>query len=284
MHSFEDDIDASILAAMMEWAKPIPRFRPEHASLALFCSTVYLQGVCEADADQRMLFALNSAYWWWLDDLIDENIESSSYRVPWEALVHATRRGLPPGEGSFEVEYLRRLSDEFRRRASSDDEHRWWLASSLGTLGGFRESDENSRARRIITYAEHLEGGFWSTSIVQVMATASLLFGLGFGARTLLEPTLIERLQATIGRLENDLHSVERGRREGCLANAVLIMEEVLPAAEARTFVAAQIDGYGRRLATALKPLGDDHPVRRLSNSLLAAHRRYYGEKPARYA
>lgn len=99
-----------------------------------------------------------------------------------------------------------------------------------------------------MSYSEYLDNGIFSTAVPHFLSTASLLYGFGLSSRIRQEESVRRLVQhlSIMCRLHNDLHSVEKERQEGTLANAVLLIERGLPAEPARAFVAEELQGYRR--------------------------------------
>lgn len=281
--NFEHDVDPEMLAEMMRWAASMPLFRLDHATYGLYCTTNYLRGWADLDREGRILFALNLSYWWWFDDLIDKRMEDASTNLAWGALEDALRAGLPPGDYPPEVEYLRKLSEDLRPRARAQSDHDWWIIATLGTALGFRDEEHATRTKTPVSYAEQLEAGLWSATLVNVTAAASVLLGMGLGDRHPAEPSTLERLLCLVARLENDRFSVDKERHEGCASNVLIVLERSFPREHVAAFVEAQQRGYERCLMDGLGRLGADHPFAHLARGILETHREFYASRPGRY-
>ncbi|HEY4221829.1 MAG TPA: hypothetical protein VGO62_10805 [Myxococcota bacterium] len=288
--NFVDQVDNAVLERMMRWADSIPglaqTFRLDHASYGLYCTGGYLADWAQIDEDGRFLFALNLAYWWWFDDLIDENIKLASSIVAWAELERVLGAVPLPHVTNVEppeVGFLRALSDAYATRGARHEDHAWWVQATLGTLLGFRDEETATRSRSSVSYAEQLEAGMWSATLLNVTASASALMGLGFGARAHPEPTTAERLLCLVARLENDEHSLDKELAEGCASNVAVVLSRSFAPEAIPSFVVAQRAGYQRLLEQSLAVLGAAHPFTLLARGILRTHRVFYAQRPQRY-
>jgi hypothetical protein len=302
---FLDRVDRAVVADIMRWSSTLPAlnrvnvFRSDHAAYGLYLAEAYLEGwagrdrMDALDEEGRFLFALDSAFWWWFDDLVDDHVHEPQPAVAWEALERVFGVGvpLPPPEGvePGEVAFLRKLSAAIEARPGTlAADHAWWLECTIRTIRGFREEDVAMRARIADpaapwTYAEQLEVGFASCTLLNVTATVGALMKLGLGDRHPLEPTAAERLLCLAARVENDRMSFAKEASQSIAPSTAVILARSFPADRVLRFLEEQQDGYERRLRRELAKLGDRHPFSLLTEGILRTHRAFYAARPERY-
>ena len=286
MSSIERAVDSQVLERMVGWLGDLPGFKRSHASDSLFVAEGYLGARANTDKDQLFLLALDVTYWYWIDDRTDESLDKPTSGVDWERLFAAIdHAGAIVHPVTPEADFLSRLSAELAAVAPSPVDHAWWLTSAERTLRAFHQGERISRGRLTPILAEYLETGSWSSTIRNILSTASILYRMDWANRRRDTRLMdLERYLALIARLENDAYGFEKERREGCFANAVLLMERHLPTQAAKKFIDEQREAYEALLGQGLASLAPDDPFAVLANGFLEAHRKWYGHRPERYA
>lgn len=272
--------DAPALDAVLEWGRGAPGFTRAHAEHAAALAGAFTDGL-GGDARALRLAALDLACVLWVDDLFDAPEDAASSAEDAETLA-APLRGEPaatPGSAA-----LARLDERFREAAPRPEDHRWWRATLVDVLHASEADRAASRGGRTLSWGEYLRNGEHSIAVAHTVAALSLAHGLGLAAEAG-EPRLRRALRwlCLSMRLGNDLAGVERERREGSRANAVLLMERRLPFDEARAWVEAERRGYERMLAEELAGFATSHPFPRVARVMADAVERFYAAPNSRY-
>lgn len=268
---------------MLEWCDGLPGFKSSHAMDSLFVAQGYLGELGEIDRDALFWLALDVTYWYWVDDRTDESLLNPRSDVDWETLFVDLGGGFANGRVP-ESDFVCRLGRGLAMRGACKADMDWWLQSTRSTLAAFRFGEEISRGQRMPSFAEYLEVGSWSSTVRNILAAASVIFEMRWASRRT-DPLLmdLERYLGLVARLENDVYGFEKERREGCFANAVLLLERVMSTNAAAAFVDEQRQAYEMLLVRRLKELKLDDPVARFITNVLAAHRAWYSLRPRRY-
>lgn len=285
-------LNQSVLQRLLAWGEPIPGFKPAHAVDGLTVVQGYLQGVDDPrggrieglgmrDEDSLFLVALDLTWTFWQDDCFDGALLSSSEPVDLAAALRALTEppSTPAGIGLFH------LRKRFAEAARSPDDYQLFLDTAAAVLRAWHVEERWARESTTPSYTAYMENGIDSTTIPHVLAAISLVYGLDMPARLSNPPFqgLIRHL-ALSSRLQNDLLGIERDRREGSPANAVLITERFMTAQLAHGFVADQRLAHERLLAQHSRELGVDDPFARLALAMLASQEQFYLTPRERYS
>jgi hypothetical protein len=274
------DLDQGVLEEVMRWGQALDGFNRTHASNALTIVQGYVNGVEGEDGRfvegfgsgehrKLCLFAIDVAWIFWLDDLFDSPRQPGRPPIDIESILRAIH-GEPT---TLESEGFHALRERFAHLSSTDD-HGLWQDTASRTVVAWRLEQELSHKRARLSYSEYLENGINSTAVPHMMTTASMLYGFGLGSR--LGEEAVQRLVRHLSissRLNNDLCSVEKERREGSLANAVLLLAEKLPVEQAREFVVEDLQGFERMLRADIAMLDAGDPIARMGRVMPEAHR-----------
>lgn len=279
-----------LLRELMEWGGTLPGFTEKYArdglrSARLFAGdgTQVLHIAPEkmgALGSGRSLFllAMDSAWISWLDARFDARADArveGDKLTDLDALIRATTEAprTPEAESFFRIRS--RFAEECGGRDAAA--HRLWLETAVDMFHSWHEDESLSRGERQWSYAEYLQNGERSIAVVHFMATVSLVFGLDLHERMQGEAfRRMLRHLSLAGRLVNDLAGVESDRAAGERANAVLLLEPLLPPEQARAFVAAERDGYKRLLVRDLDRLGAQDIFAQLARMTLSTIEKYY--------
>lgn len=285
------ELSSAVLDEVMTWGEALPGFTHRHAKNALTFVQGYVAGV-EDERGQRIegiaggherfsLFTMDMAWVIWLDDIFDAAGGAGIAPPDIEAIVRAMDDGLPTTVAS---QGFPRLRARFARYLDDEAGRRLWVETAASTVRSWVLEDQLSRGELQMSYSEYLENGIESSAVPHFLATYSLLYGLELPAR-LAEPAVrrIARHLSIQCRLHNDLFSVEKERAEGSGANAVLLMDRLLPPELSKGFVADELRGYERLLATDIATLGTDDPLSRLARLMPASHQRLYADPRGSY-
>jgi hypothetical protein len=279
-------VDGDILKRLLEWAEveSVPHFKRNHARDGLFSAERYLDSHTKEDKDRLFLLSLDVTFWFWMDDRVDEHLRAGSSLVDWDRLLATVMEDTAAGSTTAEGRFLGRLGMKLAECAKSKEDYDWWKVSAAESLKGFRREESAARGQPLPSLVEYLESGAWSMPLANITATASLLYDMNV-ARRRHDPQFasIERYLCLFARLENDLHSFEKERREKSPTNSVLLMEQVMPLGVARDFVLTQKQGYRSLLDHGLETLPPEDKFVRFVKALLLAHEQWYGQRPERY-
>ena len=278
-------VNARVLSRLVDWGKGIRDFKRSHAIDGLFITQRYLDEQAAAHEDKLFSLALVLTFWFWLDDRSDDHLAASAVDWPSLLLVLSSQRDEVPWAVpmSIEAEVLLQVSAQLQKEASTNVDHEWWFTSAKYTIRNLLVEERATQTRAVLALADYLEIGLWTSAVPNLMATVSLLYGLDIARRRVeRDVAALERYVSIVARLENDLFGVEKERREGTVANAVLLMERYLTKEPAREFIQAEKQAYERRLQESLSALGIRDPLARLVRAMLASHRSYYAARPLR--
>ncbi len=278
-----DKVDEATLGRMLSWTGELPGFKESHAVDSLFVAQRYMGERATSDREALLWLALDVTFWYWVDDQTDESLHLPVGKVDWRALFSDIEGGLR-SSSTPESLYLSRLGQSLLEFGGDQAGYEWWLQSAASTLAAFRAGEHISRTKTMPTFVEYLEVGSWSSTVRNILATASVLYRMDWVARRA-GPNMsdLERYLGLVARLENDAYGFEKERKEGCFANAVLLMEQFMPTATARAFVEAQKQAYEALLLKGLQALPAEDSFVRFVNAVLEAHRAWYQMRPARY-
>lgn len=281
MASMADRVDRETLERMLDWTKDYPGFEPDHAVDSLFVAERYMGADAYTDKEALFWLAIDVTYWYWVDDRTDQSLHQDVGNVNWISLFQDLQEGVERGS-TPEAEYVVRLARALRARSETEADYAWWFKTMLATLAAFRSGEQISRARSMPALVEYLEVGSWSSTVRNILATASILFRMKWASRRA-DSTLadMERYLGLIARLENDAYGFEKERREGCFANAVLLMEQFTPTA--KDFIDRQRIAYEELLLSRVEMLPPDDSFRRFTGNVLSSHRAWYQMRPERY-
>jgi hypothetical protein len=122
-------------------------------------------------------------------------------------------------------------------------------------------------------YSEYIDNGVGSSAVPHIVSGASLVYGFELASR--LSDARVQSFMRHLSlacRLHNDLSSIEKERREGCLANAALLMDKYLPPEMSRRFVEEEMAGYERMLNEDIASLGEADPLSILARVMPYVH------------
>lgn len=279
-----------ILEDICAWGRALPGFTRDHASNGLALVQLYVEGVRDAagvsiagigtrDDNSLALLALHMAWLFWLDERFDQRPDRDGGGVDHQALLLAFKEPPRSPEGEALCAVRERLFSLPRSAAA----HRLWEDTARAAFHACHENDLLTRGERSWSYAEYLHNSEHSGSLSHVVATMSLVHDLDMPARLLCPDfrSMIHHLSVTV-RLQNDLASVDKERASGERANAILLLEGFMSAAQARAFVVAELKGTTRLLDRDLDALGMQDPFARLARILVEATAQFY-RSDARY-
>ena len=285
-------LNQSVLERLLAWGAPVPGFKPAHASDGLAVVQGYLYGVRDTnggwvaglgvpDEDQLYLVALDLTWTFWQDDCFDSTLRSSSEPVDLAAALRALTEEptTAPGVGLYH------LRKSFHRAGGSTRDYQLFLDTAAAVLRAWQLEERWARDGATPAYTSYMENGVDSTTVPHVLAAISLVYGLDMPAR-LTNPAFqgLVRHLALGSRLQNDLLGIERDRREGSTANAVLVSERYMGAEEARRFVSEQRQAHEQLLRHYSEALGADDPFARLAWAMIASQEQFYLTPRERYA
>jgi hypothetical protein len=269
-----DETGRRIEARIAEWTAWVPDFEPSYAHIGLFTARHYL-GRAAQDEERLFWLALVIVYWLWVDDRSDGRL--SEQTTDWAHLVRVLEGGSAiPSAPVPELDFLLRVERGLGPLAQSSADVEAWRLSAARVLDALRREEEASRQRRLVAYAEYLEVGGRSIAVGNMAAAAALLLGLPLARlRADFRVHEVERHFCAAARLENDLFSEQRDRREGGTANALLILEAWM-GGSGRGFITSELGAYRRLLEEALAALGLEHAFGRLIRRAVAGHAAVY--------
>jgi hypothetical protein len=273
-------LNNAVLNDLLAWGQDLPGFESNHAVDALILSQGYVEGL----EDDRGLpfFALDLTFIFWMDDRFDCRVKHHTESMDGQAILQPA----PPEDCAVldEARCFHRLRARAAELTDRQDELDLWCSTAEDFLHAWHVEEQLSRHLLQLTYAEYLENGISSTTVPHNMSTFSLLYGLDMPAR-LRDPAFARLIRdlSIVSRLQNDMFSLERDRREGCQANALLLVERFMKPGDAYRFVEAEVEGYRQMLAQDYVRLGDDDPFVRLSRSMTAALEHWYRYQTGRY-
>lgn len=283
-------VDAELLARLMAWAADLPDFALHHAADGLYIAQACRSAGLPEDREAVFLVALVITYWFWFDDRSDKFLRDHDTPVDWQRLLriaddpdHTDAQGDTPEERWFQ-----RMSKALQARARSPEAHRWWVRSSVRVIAAMHSEEVVSRSGEVPTFVECLENGGDSTTLMSIMSSAYLAYGLDRPARDGdVRLTLVERYMLLSQRLQNDLYSAEKERRElagGRPSNLVLMLEKLVSREQARAFCEAQRSGYERMMQHNIDLLGPDDWFCRMTHTTMQCIRGWYETGPLRYS
>ena len=281
-------VDPELLARIVDWAAEFVDFEVHHAADGLYIAQeCRFEGLPE-DREAVFLIALVITFWFWFDDRSDKFLRERETPIDWEALfAFAVDPLRGRGGDTPEERYFRRMSAALAARAGHPDEHRWWAAHSVRVLQAMHAEELVSRSGRVPSFAECLENGGDSTTLMSIMSSGYLAYGMNRPARHGdVRLANVERYMLLSQRLLNDLYSAEKERKEtdlGRPSNLVLMMERLLPPPVARAFVEDQRRGYERLMTDNLEQLGPQDPFAKMTETTMQCIHRWYRLGPDRY-
>jgi hypothetical protein len=285
------DLNRTILDELLGWGRALDGFAPEHAENALSVVQGYMDGVGGEtggwidgigikDPDKLRLFAMDLTWTFWLDEFFDGRGDKAYADL--DSIVRAILDGpatTPEARGFYE------LRSQFGEYAQAKADYRLWQDTAVAAVTSWTLEERLTKGLVTTSYAEYLENGVNSTAVPHIVATASLLYGFKMAARLGEEPVrrLVRDLSISC-RLHNDLFSAQKERDEGCMANAVLLLDRLLPGVQAHVFVADELKGYERMLGADIEALGGADPFSRLARIMPESHRVLYTASRGRYS
>lgn len=282
------ELDQAVLDRVLEWGLALERFRPTHARNALIVVQGYVQGSTDpevgrvegigaAGEDTLFRFAIDVAWITWLDDMFDSPAGSTS--IDLESIISGIHGDASAGAAAgFPL-----VRSTFAEVGSGRD-RQLWMDSAAEMVRAWDKERRLALDPAAMSYSEYIDNGIASGAVPHILATASILYDLDLAARLELPPVqrLVRNLAAYC-RLHNDINGVAKDRREGCLANALLLVERHAPPDRARRFVEEELSGYRRMLQRDLSYLERDDPLYRLIRAIPAAHAVVYGDRSGAY-
>jgi hypothetical protein len=286
------NLNKVVLEQLLAWGEGLEGFEASYAIGGLTMAQGYVEGVTDEQGQivsgigpdlhrERPMFLLGLDLTWllWLDDRCDTYVNSAQ-STDWQSLLHAATA--PPT--TLEAEAFYRVRTRMAREAPRAVDYKLWLDSALALFRAYHENELLARGERTCGYAEYLDNGEIDVGLPHLLATVSLVYDYRFADR-LADPlyTRAVRSLAITTRLQNDLVSVQRERRDGDLANALLILEKVLGPQQAWALVRAERQSYERLLGRALEAFPPQDPLPPLARIIIAATERYYRTSHGRY-
>jgi hypothetical protein len=243
-------LNLSVLDRLMSWGAALDDFRPVDAVNALTIVQGYVEGardgegrfvegIGDGDEEKLYLFALDLTWMFWLDELFDSQ-DVNDPLIEIDPILHALSGGAPTTPAAAGCHLLRQAFDSSR---DCTDEYGLWIETALAIPKAWRVEQQLSKRTIELSYEQYLDNGFNSSGVPHIVATASLLYGFDLAARMKVEPDTesLFRNLSLFCRLQNDVSSVEKERREGTLANAVFVAERSMPADRSVAFVEEEL-------------------------------------------
>lgn len=281
-------VDPELLGRLMTWAAEFEDFAVHHAADGLYIAQECRPADVPDDREAVFLVAVVIAFWFWFDDRSDEFLRERQTPVAWEALFAFADDPLRGRGGDTpEERYFRRMSAALAARAGHPAEHRWWALQSVRVIRAMHAEELVSRRGQAPSFVECLENGGYSTTLMSITSAAYLAYGMNRPARHG-DGALagVERFMLLSQRLLNDLYSAEKERKEGHAgrpSNLVLMMERLLPRAEARAFVEEQRRGYEAMMDADIALLGPEDRFGTMITTTMRCIRGWYELGPLRY-
>jgi terpene synthase-like protein len=285
-------LNSIVVNEIVTWGQGLDGFERSYAVDGVTMAQGYVEGVLgdggqavpgigpERGCERPMfVMALDLAWLLWLDDRFERHARSAEL-TDWRAL-HGATTGLPT---TVEGEAFYRVRTRMAQEAPRVADYQLWLDSALSVFDAYRENQLLTRGERTWGYAEHLANGETSIALAHFLATVSLAYDYRFVDRVADSQYMrTVRSLAIATRLQNDLVSVDKERRDGERANAVLVLEELLGFEKACAFVRAERQSHERLLARDLAALPPHDPLVPLARIILAATEHYYRVAHSRY-
>lgn len=276
------ELNQAVLGEVLAWGQALPGFKPAFARNALTVIQGYtvgvpdrrggfIHGIAPDRPRELALFTIDMAWLFWLDEQFDGRSPASALDP--EALIHGILED-GSSEGASPFHPLRDAFSSCRDRAA---DYRLWATTLADVVRSWQAEAMLCQGRVRMSYSEYMENGVYSTTILHVLATASLLYDLGIARRATSEP--LQRLMRHLSlycRVENDLNSLDKERREGSVANAVILMERFAPTEVCVAFLQDELEGQARLVATAAREVGDDDRLCQLARIMPEVHRVMY--------
>ncbi|AKT42789.1 terpene synthase family protein [Chondromyces crocatus] len=285
------ELDRAVLQRILAWGEGLEKFKPSHGRNALTIVQGYVDGVDDEQGhpvqglggDREALFLFATALTWtfWIDELFDADKGGTSAPVD----VGAVLRGIEGKDDAPAAQGFQRLRALFVAYEGDAEAYGLWLQTAADAVKAWEIEDLLSYGKLSLSYAEYLENGYNSTAVPFILATAALVHRLDMPSRLHEEAirSLLRQLSISC-RLHNDIFSVEKERREQSCANAVLVLERLLPAEQAERVARDDLQGYERMLRRDVDrlPPGDAFGV--LGRVMPEAHRILYTDPRGDYA
>ncbi|HEY8378510.1 MAG TPA: terpene synthase family protein [Nannocystis sp.] len=281
-------VDQDLLARLMAWAAEFEDFAVHHAADGLYIAQECRTEDLPEDREAVFLIAIVIAFWFWFDDRSDKFLREQTSPVDWEALSAFAQDPLHGRGGDTpEERYFRRMSAALAARAGTPEEHRWWAIQSVRVIEAMHAEEVVSRRGEAPSFVECLENGGDSTTLMSIMSSGYLAYGMNRPARHGdVRLANVERYMLLSQRLLNDLYSFEKERKEGHAgrpSNLVLMMEKLMPTPQARAFCEEQRRGYERLMQHNIELLGPDDPFGKMTAATMRCISRWYEIGPLRY-
>lgn len=290
MTSPESQVDKDILERMLDWVSDIEEFERHHAVDGLFHAMGFSTPPFTGDKESFFLLALNTAFWFWIDDRSDKHLSDRAGPVNWAGMIE-----LIEGKREFrasklpaapEERYYFRLSKLIQERAGTETEYDFWRQTvSKAARGMCFEEDVNANGRTP-TYIECIEHGVGFSTIPNLISTAALVYGVSRAERQSdMIVVDLERCFSIHQRMLNDLNGVEKERREGTYGkktNLVLLMENKLGAEAASKFIENEMSSMEQMVFSMMERLGVQDPFVKLIRHAMNNINAWYASKPKR--
>ncbi len=289
MSKILNNLDPTLLARVVDWAAEFVDFETHHAADGLYIAQECRFDGLPVDPEAVFQIAIVISFWFWFDDRSDKFLREATTPVAWADLFAFADDPLHGRGGDTpEERYFRRMSASLAAHAKDPAEHRWWAMQSVRVLRAMHAEELVSRAGTAPSFAEALENGGDSTTLMSIMSSGYLAYGMNRPARYD-DPRLanVERYMLLSQRLLNDLYSAEKERREGHAgrpSNLVLMMEQHLSPSAARAFAEHQRQGYERLMQQNLELLGPQDPFAAMTQTTMRCIHRWYEAGPLRYS
>lgn len=283
------DLDQTILDEVLRWGRDIAGFSASHAIDGLTCVQGYVNGVMSEgrwvpgigvdDRKKLRLYALDISWLLWMDDVFDKR--DGGMLVDLESIIRAID-GPPTTPEATGLYYLRK---SFESLAANEVDYKFWLDTAAATVTAWSTEERLTRKELTMSYSEYLENSVDGFAVPHIVATANLIYGYNMASRR--TDVTIRRIIRNISissRLLNDLVSIEKERREGCLANACILMERLISSEQSRKFIEDELASYMRMLNTDIAVLGEQDPFSILARVLSETHRLFHTTPRERYA
>lgn len=273
---------------LLAWGRALEGFTEVHARDALALARGYIEGIPDGEGGWisgigavhercALLLAMDLAWLLWLDDRFDLGAAPVDVGLLLAAVGGPART--PEGRG------YQHLRAQIQRATGCPHALALWTRTAIDVFRAYHLNAEWARVAHPLSYGEYLDNGEHSIATTHFVAATALIYGWDLTTRFRSEGfRRCLRHLSLLTRLQNDLASAERERRDGTPANAVLLLEPMVGPAAAWEFVRGELEGYRRAVQRDLTGLDREDPLCRFVNVLVRATDQYYSAPRARYA
>ena len=268
LDEFEHELD--------RWGRSLMGWSPARAINACTVVRAYIEG--QFDRNGRFRRGLGRPR-------SEEKIFLLLAEAAWLYVIDAILDGGPLPDG-FRAEILRGMSGEASGTAiegvgaalanllpsqgvSADLRQRWLDLAVEAVDGGLTEA-KLSREMTILSYHDYLAIGKQSIAVAHHLLTIAIAYDIAPLQESTPRASQLVHHLAIAERLRNDLASVEKERREGTRANAILLLCDSMSERSARSFLAHELERYEALVDCDAEALGDEM-TRRVARVVMAS-------------